>query len=135
MSVRESSDVSRSAAIASFTRWPGLFRLTIDVLVGPLIALIEQAAIYAGDTWACGHNLKWSLHIAGALSLIAVLLVTIDSWIIWRSIGGGVEDELGAEDTRTRFLALVGILVGSISTAVVVAEWFAVFMFGACMRA
>jgi hypothetical protein len=134
MSVHESSDAARPA-LAPFTRWPGLLRLALDVLGGPVIALIHQEVIYAGDMWACGHNLKWSLHIAAALCFVAAVAVTVDSFVVWRTIGRGVEDEFGNEETRTRFLAALGMMVGAISVAVVAAEWLAVFVFGACMRA
>jgi hypothetical protein len=110
-------------------------RLALDVLGGPVIALINQQAIYAGDTWACGHNTKWSLHAAPVLCFIAALAITIDSWMVWRAIGRGVEVEHGAEETRTRFLSLLGIMIGAISLAVILEQWFAIFMFGACMRA
>lgn len=134
MSVHDSSDAAASA-IARFTRWPGLLRLSIDVVGGPVIALVQQQAIYAGDMWACGHNATPTLHIVPALAFIAVLLTTIDSFLVWRSIGGGVEDEHGAEETRTRFLAVLGMTVGAISALVVIAQWLTIFYFGACMRA
>lgn len=127
--------MTRPAAIAAFTRWPGLLRLAIDVVGGPIVALINLQAIYAGDTWACGHNTEWSLHIAPALCLVVVVGMTIDSWLIYHAVGGGVEDELGAEVTRTRFFALLGIMIGAISAAVILAQWLAIFTFSACMRA
>ena len=135
MSVRESSEGSRVAAIEPFTRWPGLLRLALDVLGGPIIALVYQEAIYAGNMWACGHNAKPTLHVGAVLCVIGALIVIADSWMVWRTVGRGVEDEQGAEETRTRFLALVGIMVGAISLAVIVAQWLAIFMFGPCMRA
>src|ERR1043165_9733920 len=131
MSVRESSE----ATTAQFTRWPGLLRLSIDVLGGPVIALINQQAIYAGNMWACGHNARATLHVVPALCLIGVLLTTIDSWMAYRTIGRGVEDEHGGEATRTRFLAAMGMMIGAISAFVVLAQWLAIFTFGACMRA
>jgi len=135
MSVRESSEATPRAAMTQFTRWPGLLRLSIDVLGGPVVALINQQAIYAGNMWACGHNATGTLHVVPALSVIAVLLTTIDSWMVYRAIGRGVEDEHGGEDTRTRFLAALGMMIGVISLLVVLAQWLAIFTFGACMRA
>ena len=135
MSVRESSEGSRLAAIEPFTRWPGLLRLALDVLGGPIIALVYQEATYAGNMWACGHNAKPTLHVGAVLCVIGALIVIADSWMVWRTVGRGVEDEHGAEETRTRFLALIGIMVGAISLAVIVAQWLAIFMFGPCMRA
>jgi hypothetical protein len=135
MSVRESSDAPPTAATTRFTRWPGLLRLSIDVLGAPVIALINQQAIYSGNMWACGHNAGATLHVAPALCFVAVLLTTIDSWLVYRAIGRGVEDEQGGAETRTRFLAAIGMMIGAISALVVLAQWLAIFTFGACMRA
>lgn len=135
MSVRDSSEASRAAAIEPFARWPGLLRLALDVLGGPIIALAYQASIYAGNMWACGHNAKPTLHVGAVLCVIGALIVTADSWIVWRAVGGGVEDEHGAVESRTRFLALVAMMIGAISLAVIVAQWLAIFMLGPCMRA
>src|SRR4051812_11069675 len=98
MSVHESSDAPPRAATIQFTRWLGLLRLSIDVLGGPVIALIGQQSIYAGNMWACGHNAKPTLHVAAALCCIAVLLTIVDSFVVWRTVGRGVEDEHGGEE-------------------------------------
>jgi hypothetical protein len=135
MSARASSETAAVAARNTFTRWPGILRLAVDVLGGPVFVLITQQVISAGNMWACGHNAKESLHIAPALCVIAVFATIIDSWMVWRAVGRGVEDEYGGADTRTRFLALVGIMVGAVSAAVILAQWFAIFMFAPCMRA
>ena len=135
MSVRDSSNNAPAAAIAPFTRWPGLLRLALDVLGGPIIALINQQVIYAGDMWACGYSAKESLHLGAVLCLVGAIAVTVDSYFVWRATGGGMEEERDAQASRTRFFALLGLMIGAISTFVVLAQWLAIFMFGACMRA
>jgi len=106
MSVRASSETGAIAALNTFTRWPGILRLAIDVLGGPIFVLITQQVIYSGNMWACGHNAKESLHVAAVLCVIAVFGTIIDSWAVWRAVGRGVEEEHGGVEARTRFLAL-----------------------------
>ena len=134
MSVRESSEIARASAAERFARWPGLLRLALDVLLGPVVALANQQAIYAGDIWACGHSAHAALHVIPVLCLIVVTGAGVDSYVVWRSIGG-VEDERGTVDTRTRFLAILGLSISGVSILVIAAQWFSIFMFGACMRA
>lgn len=135
MSVRESSNSDDAGVASRCTRWPGLLRLALDVVAAPLVALINQAAIYAGDTWACGHDARGTLHIAPVLCLAVALAAAVDSYAIWRSVGRGVEDEHGAADTRTRFLAMLGVSIAALSAIVIVAQWISLFVFSACMRA
>jgi hypothetical protein len=134
MPARASSEIPKVTVDGQFTRWPGLLRLAFDVLGGPIVALVNQQAIYAGDTWACGHNAHATLHIVPALCLVVVIGATVDSYIVWRSLGG-VEDERGTIDTRTRFLAMLGLSISGVAILVIGAQWFSIFMFGACMRA
>lgn len=127
MSARDSSD-------RSFARWPGLLDLSLCVLLGPVIALANQQAIYAGDTWVCAHGASAALHIVPALSLVIVAGAVFRSLRVWRlSRGDGRESPAVA--TRTRFLSALGLGISALSGVVIAAQWFAVGMFAPCMRA
>jgi len=106
-------------------------RLALGVLLGPVIALLNQQAIYTGATWACGHNARGTLHIVPALCLIGVLIVAGDAYGIWR--GSRRHDD--ALSTRTQFLSIVGVAVSLFSAVVIAAQWMGIFTFDACMRA
>jgi hypothetical protein len=57
------------------------------------------------------------------------------AWRDWRAVGGGVEDEQATVDTRSRFVALLGMSTSAFSSVVILAMWAAAFVFGPCMRA
>lgn len=142
MSALESSDARRENAregarddISQFTRWPGLLSLSLGVLLGPTIALINQSMIYSVNMWACGRNLRGVLHIVPFLSLIVIIGCAIAAYINWRAVGRGVEDEHEGIVARVRFLAMVGIAVSIFSALVVIAQWSTIFVFAPCMRA
>ena len=140
MSARESSDVlgggtTRRSDGGRFTRWPGLLSLSLGVLLGPTIALINQEAIYAVNMWACGHGISATMHIAPAVCLAIAVGAAILAYRDWRAVGGGVEDEEGTVETRTRFLSLLGITISVFSSLVIIAQWAAIFVFDPCMRA
>jgi hypothetical protein len=85
--------------------------------------------------WACGRNLHATMHIVPVLSLIVVFGAAFGGYLNWNAIGRGVEDEDATVRTRTRFLALLGITISDFSAIVILAQWFAIFMFDPCMRA
>jgi len=132
---RERGHESGREDVTQFTRWPGLLSLSLGVLLGPTIALINQSAMYAVNMWACGRNLRGTLHIVPFLSLIVIVGTAIAAYINWRAIGRGVEDEHEGIVARVRFLALTGIAVSVFSALVVIAQWSTIFVFAPCMRA
>ena len=130
MSDRASSDGG------AFTRWPGLLRLSLGVLLGPVVALTNQQAIYAANMWACGHNAHAALHVIPFLALIVVLATAWQSRRIWRWTGTRA-DRAAATIVldRTRFLAILGLSISVFCAAVIIAQWAGIGAFDACARA
>lgn len=139
MSVRESSELARGDVAhddaAQFTRWPGLLSLSLGVLLGPVVALVNQSLIYAANMWVCGRNLRGALHIIPALGLVVVAGTAVGAFLNWNVLGQGVEDEREPVVARARFLALLGIAISIFSALVIVAQWLAIFVFQPCQRA
>ena len=50
-------------------------------------------------------------------------------------VGRGTEDEAGTVNSRTRFVAMCGMAASALSALVILAQWLAIVVFGACMRA
>jgi hypothetical protein len=121
MSARESSD--------------GRLRLVLGVLLGPIVALINQEAIYSVNMWACGRGMHATLHIVPALCLVATFGAAWTAYSDWNASGRGVEDEAATVATRSRFLSLLGIAISLFSSVVILAQWAAIFVFDPCMRA
>jgi hypothetical protein len=105
------------------------FRLALGVVLGPIIALLNQQAIYSGATWACGHAARGTLHLIPALCLFSVAILALDSSSLWRRAGER------AFPRRTQFLALVAVSMSVFSAIVILAQWAGIFTFGACMKA
>lgn len=105
-------------------------RLILSVVLGPVIALVNQQAIYSGATWACGYDARGTLHIIPILALVAVILLGLDAYSLWRS----ANRREGTIATRTTFLAVVGIALSTFSAVVIAAQWIAIFTLDACMK-
>ena len=121
--------------VATFARWPGLLRLSLGVLLGPVVALVNQELIYSVNMWACGRGMHWTMHIVPLLCLAATLGAALVAYRDWQSVGRGLEDEQATVETRSRFLSLLGIAISVFSSMVILAQWAAIFVFGPCMRA
>ena len=119
---------------ARFVRWPGLLSLSLGVLVGPIAALVNEEMIYVTNMWACGQGTQLAMHVVPLICL----LVTVGAGLLarrdWHLVGRGVEDEAATVDSRTRFLALGGMASSALSALLILAQWLAIFVFGACMR-
>ena len=138
MSGRESFELVRGGAVerglGQFTRWPGLLRLALGVLIGPVIALANQELIYAAGMWTCGHGYRVTLHLIPLLCLAVTIACAIVAHRDWRAADGGVEEEEAGVASRTRFLAIAGMGISVFSSLVVIAQWAAIAVFAPCMR-
>ena len=140
MSVLESSNpadgsLAGSESNSPFARGRGLLRLSLGMLLGPVVALANQQLTYSTNMWACGHGLQTAIHVVPLLCLVVTLGTAIVAYRDWRAVGGGLEDEDATISTRTRFMSLCGILISIFSSLVIVAQWAAVFVFDPCMHA
>jgi len=120
---------------ARFARWPGLLTLTLGVVVGPIAALANEELIYVANMWACGTGGHLAMHVVPLICLVVTLGAGFLAWSDWVRVGRGVEDEAATIDSRSRFLALAGMAISALSALVIVCQWLAIFVFGACMRA
>jgi hypothetical protein len=105
------------------------------VVLGPIAALANEELIYVGNMWACGTGRQLAMHVVPIICLIVALGAGLLAWKDWVRVGGGTEDEAATVDSRSRFLALCGIAVSALSALIILAQWLAIFVFGACMRA
>jgi hypothetical protein len=118
-----------------FARWPGLLSLSLGVLLGPIAALANEELIYVTNMWACGTGGQLAMHVVPIVCLMVALGAGVLAWTDWIRVGRGVENEAATVDSRSRFLALGGMAISTLSALVILAQWLAIFVFGACMRA
>jgi len=120
---------------ARLTRWPGLLSLTLGIVVGPITVLVNEELIYVTNMWACGTGNQLAMHVVPIVCLVVTLGAALLAWRDWDRVGRGVEDEAATIDSRSRFLALGGMAISALSALLILAQWLAIFVFGACMRA
>jgi hypothetical protein len=124
-----------ATAPAEFLQWRGLLSISLGLVLGPTVALVNQQLIYSVNMWACGRGQHGVMHIIPALCLVVVAGAGIGAYLNWVAVGRGLEDEYDSVATRTRFAALLGMAISLFSAIVILAQWAAIFVFDPCMRA
>ena len=102
-------------------------------IIGPMVAtLVLLEAVYALVGPSCRRETSLFLHAVSATMLVATILLTLVALRLWRERGRDWETHAGGIDTRTRFMAVMGLMSGVSSALIVIAQWLAVFFHDPC---
>jgi len=104
------------------------------VVLGPVLALINQGSIYIVTAWACRHDARASMHVVPLLCLVVAATATLMSLHFWRQRSEMGIGESDAGQSAGGLLALSGTVIGAFSIAVIVAQWAAILVFDPCMK-
>ena len=108
--------------------WPAL-------LLAPLTALAQQSICLSLTEHACEQQTTVALHAVCAVSLLAILAMTVMAAADWRA-RPGVRPEHASDTARAlrpRFIAASALLVGALSALVSLSMWMPVWVLGPCM--
>lgn len=118
-----------------FGHWRGMLSLSVGVLLGPFAVLVNEMLIYVTNMWACGQGTQLAMHVVPLICLLVTIGAGLLAWRDWHRVGRGIEDSAATIDSRSRFMALGGMAISTLSALIILAQWLAIFVFGACMRA
>jgi hypothetical protein len=102
--------------------------LWVGLLAGPVAWAVQLVAVYATSAWVCDGGPAWLLHLASLACLLAAAGGAFLGWRDWRKVGGwpGGADELDLG--RTRLMAVLGMMTGTLFSLVIFAQWLAVMI-------
>lgn len=106
--------------------------LLTGFLAGPAAFLLNLQISFTLVPWACAYDLQYALHLATLIFLLMAALGGFASWRIWRDAGRGWPDEAAGAVPRTRFMAVVGILISGMFFLTVLAQGITAMILGAC---
>jgi hypothetical protein len=102
---------------------PRAFRLWLGLLGPPATWAIQFQTIYLLSEWACyAMDQTWN-HVVSVAALVLSVFCVWVAFSEWRACGGGTENERSDPDTRRRFMAILGMMLGALSTALIFATW------------
>ena len=102
-------------------------------VIGPMVAaLVTLEAAYALAGPACRREATWFVHLVPAVMLLGTMALTVLARRVWREHGRAWETHAGGVDTRTRFLAVMGMMSGVSGALIIIAQWIAIFFHDPC---
>lgn len=104
------------------------------MVLGPIVALWNQALIYATAAMTCGRAGRAPLHAIAAVCLTVSLATALVALRARRRTAADA-DGSDAEQRRTRFMTLVAVSTAVFASLVIIAQWIAVMFFTPCMKA
>lgn len=113
----------------------GLLPLFIGILGPPVIWAVRFAVNYVLVPYVCWWGRIGVLHLVTLAALAATALTGWVAWKGWQEAGKGTQVELGGTTTRTRFMALFGMLSSGFFFLVMVAEGLANLFVHPCQTA
>ena len=118
-----------SAPLADGTRIGVLWAAN---LLGPIAALAGLEIAYILTDRACVTGDLLPVHLTWLVSLLAAAVGGWLGWREWRRWGGGHAGEDAGPGGRSRFLAVMGMLLSGVAALVIAAQWSAAFIFHPC---
>jgi hypothetical protein len=103
-----------------FSLWTGL-------LLAPAAWLLQMQISYALVPWSCSHQERSALYITTVVFLAISGGAILISWKNWQAIA---QDNPAAK--RARFMALLGILIGTMFSLVIIAQGIPRFIISPC---
>ena len=110
------------------------FLLWAGVFAGPVAWFLQQQLNYAVATWVCSFAGQLTLHLGSLAFLLLALGGGLISWRYWQQAGGQWPDEAGGVVSRHRFLSALGILMSSLFSLIVIAQWLPTLFYHPCQR-
>lgn len=123
-------DATPTAVPTREQREPGLIALWFGILGPPAIWIARLSASYALVPFVCQSGWTWLLNGITAAALLGSVLAGFVAYRSWRAARGGTGSGTGA---RTRFMGILGMLIATLFSAVIVAEGLANLMVAPCL--
>ena len=108
--------------------------LWTSVLGGPLVFLLNLEVSYVMVDWACNTGNDWALHLAHIVSLVLAATCAVLGLTLLRRVTADDPGGAGRSDARSRLLATLGILSGTLFAVSIFAQWIGVMVLGTCLR-
>jgi len=107
--------------------------LWTSVLGGPFLFLLNLEVSYVMVDWACNTGTDWALHVVHFVSLLLSAACALLGLTLLRRVRRAGPDS-DRDDGRSRLLATLGLLSGTLFAVSIFAQWIGVIVLGTCLR-
>jgi len=117
---------------AEHNRTGRLVALWAALLGGPLLLLWIQELNFELVPWACSAGWMPAIHVVCAVAVLLAAACLLTSWRTWKQTGSSWPGDQHGVLVRTRFLAVVGLMISLFSLLAIIALWLTNFLLGPC---
>ncbi len=104
-------------------------------LLGPAVVWLTQFELnYLLVPWVCAHGHREVLAVVSVVALACAGGLGLLAWTNWRRAGQHWPGEQSDTATRTRFLAVLGLLVSGLFFLLIAAQGIAVWFINPCRQ-
>ena len=104
---------------------PALLALWTGILLPPVAFLVNLQVSYMLVPYACGHGEPVWLHLSALLFVMVAVVAGLLARRDWRRAGEEWPDERGDVVTRSRFMAVAGMLSAAFFAILMIGQWIA----------
>ncbi len=115
-----------------FSTYGGLVKLWAAWIIAPIAWALHMQVSYLLVPWVCTTGMRFALHLTTILALLAAATGGFIAWRCWREIHHHDTNAASVVLRRTRFLAVVGLLVSSLFFVVIAVQGLPNFFLDAC---
>jgi hypothetical protein len=120
------------AAERYFVQRRGLLALWAGLLMPPLAWLLHLLIGYPLVPWACASGRQFMLHVVTAAAFLLAVGGGLTAWRSWQRSGRGWPNDAGGVLSRSRFMAVSGLLSSAVFGLVILAQGMPSFILHAC---
>ncbi|HYG80365.1 MAG TPA: hypothetical protein VD861_08265 [Pyrinomonadaceae bacterium] len=121
-------------AAKEFKETRGVLWLWAGMLTAPLAFLLHLEVNYALVTQLCQSEHKLALHLVTVLFLLVSAAGGFIAWRNWETAGRKWPGEEATVSERSRFMAVVGLMVSALVVVALIWQWVPQFIFDPCQR-
>jgi hypothetical protein len=124
----------RATSKGEFSKTRGILWLWTGLLVAPLTFLLHLQVNYMLTTQLCPGGRKLILHLVTLAFLLVAASGGFVAWRNWEASGRKWPGEAGSVLERSRFMAVVGLLISALIILAFIAQLIPQFIFDPCHR-
>jgi hypothetical protein len=99
---------------------------------GPLIWLLSFGARWSLSGWVCAFRWKPALFVIAGVAIAISAGSGVLSWTEWQRVGRELPGEAGGAVARSRYVALLGVVLSAFAILLIVAQTIPEVVLGAC---
>lgn len=130
----EAERKKQAKAAGEFSRTRGHVLLWLGMLIAPLAFLTHLEINYALVTQLCQSTHKFTLPLVTILFLLISAGGGLIAWRNWKAAGHKWPVDAGSVMERSRFMAVVGLLISALVILALIWQLIPQFYFDPCQR-